>query len=103
MVRGGTRENNEISCVYLYRSSEIRMMKNRTVSGIGRFKRIRDEDLFTSALAGDAVLVHVQCIEHMRVAVLPLTTGDRCIEVESRTFRRRRTELAVLLQLKGTK
>lgn len=65
-------------------------------------KRIRDEDLFTSALAGDAVLIHVQCVEHMRVAVLPLTTGDCCIEVESRPFCRRRSELAVLLQLKGT-
>lgn len=60
-------------------------------------------ELFTSALAGDAVLVYVQRVEHMRVAVLPLTTGDRRVEVECRAFCRRRAELAVLLQLKSTK
>lgn len=64
---------------------------------------VRDGIAFTSTLAGDAVLVHVQRVEHMRVAILPLTAGDRRVEVESCTFSRWRAKLAVLLQLKGAK
>lgn len=60
-------------------------------------------ELLTSTLASDAVLIHVQRVKHVRVAVLPLTTGDRRVEIECRAFRRRRAELAVLLQLKSTK
>lgn len=59
--------------------------------------------LFTSTLASNAVLIHMQCVKHMRVSVLPLTTSDRRVEIERRAFRRRRAKLAVLLQLKSTK
>lgn len=69
---------------------------------ISRLGRIRHGwDRFTSTLAGDAVLVHVQRVEHVRVAIFPLTTSDRRVEVEGRAFCRRRAELAVLLQLQS--